>query len=222
MITNFKTFINENLLVPRNLEGREEKLKQINIKLLSQEVINGDLLLDESFMDIDSKFIKLKKVNGNVSLIRSTFLRGLWAEIPEWLKDVEITGNFCCRNNRLITLKNCPQKIGGNFECQFNYLTSLEGCAENIGGVFDCSENKLKSLKGCAKNIGRDFYCQFNILKTLEGGPKMVGGRVRCYNNKLISLEGCPENIGGELYCYDNKIKLELPKNVKLKGKFVN
>ena len=153
MITNFKTF-NENLLVPRNLEGRKEKLKQINIKLLSQEVIDGDLELDESFMDIDSKFIKLKKVNGDVWLTG-----GEWTEIPEWLKDVEITEDFNCSVNNLTTLKNCPQKVGGNFSCSYNELTSLDGCP---------------------KNIGRDFYC------------------------------------------FNNAIKLKLPKNIKLKGKFFN
>ena len=100
MIINFKTFINENLLVPRNLEGRKEKLKQMNIKLLSQEVIDGDLTLDESFMDIDAKFVKLKKVNGNVWLTG-----GEWTEIPEWLKDVEVTGNFYCYYNKLKTYK---------------------------------------------------------------------------------------------------------------------
>ena len=105
----------ENLLVPRNIEGRKEKLKQMNIKLLSQEVIDGNLELDESFMDIDAKFVKLKKVNGSVWLFG-----GKWTEIPEWLKDVEITKNFICSGNKLTLLKNCPQKIGGNFICSNN------------------------------------------------------------------------------------------------------
>ena len=153
MITNFKIF-NENILVPRNIEGRKEKLKQMNIKMLSQEVINGDLRLDGSFMDIDTKFIKLKKVNGSVILEG-----GQWTEIPEWLKDVEIGGAFSCSSNKLTTLKNCPQAIGGSFWCSFN---------------------------------------------------------------KLMSLEGCPKFIGGTFYCFNSKIKLELPKNVKLKGEFYN
>ena len=143
-----------NLLVPRNIEGRKEKLKQMNIRLISQEEIYGNLILDESFMDIDPKFVKLKKVNGGVLLLDAQ-----WTEIPEWLKDVEITGNFDCSNNKLETLKNCPQ---------------------NIGRYFSCSDNEL------------------------------------------ISLGGCPEIIGVDFYCYGNKVKLELPENVILKGKFVN
>ena len=128
-----------NLLVPRNLEGRKEKLKQMNIRLLSQEVIDGDLRLDESFMDIDPKFVKLKKVNGYVWLNDNH-----WTEIPEWLNDVEITRSFYCEYNKLTTLKNCPQKIGGNFWCYSNLLSSLEGCSENIGGSLWCDHNKVK------------------------------------------------------------------------------
>jgi len=138
---DFKTFVNENLLVPRNLEGRKDKLKQMNIKLLSQEVVNGDLELDESFMDIDPKFVKLKKVKGDVWL-----KGGKWAEIPAWLKDVKITGEFRCSCNELTTLKNCPQNIGWSFICRYNLLRSLEGCPEFIGGDFFC-DNNLAKLK---------------------------------------------------------------------------
>ena len=174
MITNFKQF-NENLLVPRNLEGRKDKLKQLNIKMLSQEVIDGDIQFDNSFMDIDPKFVKVKKVIGFVCLDG-----GKWTEIPEWLKNVEISESFDCSGNELTSLKNCPQ---------------------NIGGSFYCLDNKLISLEGCLKFVGLNFYCS---------------------RNQLTSLEGCPEIIEGDLICVNNKIKLELPENVKLKGKFYN
>ena len=188
--------LDENILVPRNIEGRKEKLKQLNIKLLSQEVIDGDLELDESFMDIDVKFVKIKKVNGSVRLNG-----GQWTEIPEWLKDIEITGSFDCSGNKLSTLKNCPQKIGKSFNCASNKLTSLEGCPENIIEELNCRANNLISLKGCPKNIGTSFDC--------------------VYNN-LTSLEGCPEMIGKSIFCYGNKAKLILPTYVKLKGVFYN
>jgi hypothetical protein len=149
-----------NLLTPRNLEGRKEKLKQLNIKLLSQEVIDGNLILDESFMDIDVKFIKLKKVNDYVWL-----KGGQWTEIPEWLKDVEIDGGFYCSYNKLTTLKNCPKNITGNFYCDYNQLTSLEGCPKTINNNFSCNNNQLTSLEGCPENIGGDFYCVGNKAK---------------------------------------------------------
>ena len=128
-----------NLLVPRNIEGRKEKLKQLNIKLLSQELIDGDLELDESFMDIDAKFVKIKKVNGFVWLTGKQ-----WTEIPEWLKNVEILGSFLCAYNKLTTLKNCPHKIGRGFYCSHNLLTSLDGCPKNVEGDLYCYNNKVK------------------------------------------------------------------------------
>ena len=81
----------ENILIPRNLEGRKEKLKQMNIRLLSQEVIDGDLDIDDSFIDIDPKSVKLKKVTGYVSLSGVS-----WEKIPVWLKNVKIIGFFYC------------------------------------------------------------------------------------------------------------------------------
>lgn len=154
---DFKTFIenisvNENLLVPRNIEGRKEKLKQMNIKLLSQEVIDGNLDLDESFMDIDSKFVKLKKVNGYISLNGYK-----WIEIPTWLSNIEINGCFWCSDNKLTTLKNCPQKIRGVFSCSYNQLTSLEGCPETIGEDFYCHNNKVKLKLPDNVKIGGEF-----------------------------------------------------------------
>ena len=157
---DFKTFVNENLLVPRNLEGRKDKRKQINIKLLSQELIDVNLTLDESFMNIDPKFVKLKKVSGDVWLTGRQ-----WTEIPEWLKDVEITGTFSCTYNKLTTLKNCPQKIEGYFLCNNNELISLDGCPKEIGGDFDCAYNQLTSLEGCPEIVGENFYCRNNKIK---------------------------------------------------------
>ena len=157
---DFKTFVNENLLVPRNLEGRKEKLKQMNIRMLSHEVIDGNLHLDESLMDIDAKFVKLKKINGDLELTG-----GQWTEIPEWLKDVEIEGHFNCSDNKLKTLKNCPQKIRGVFSCSYNQLVSLEGCPKNIAGSFNCSYNRLTSLEGCPENIEGIFWCYNNKVK---------------------------------------------------------
>jgi len=163
-----------NLLVPRNIEGRKEKLKQMNIKLLSQEVIDGDLILDESFMDIDAKFVKLKKINGDLELTG-----GQWTEVPEWLKNVEIEGFFDCSFNKLTTLKNCPQNIGNSLLCYNNELISLEGCPETVGGGFACSCDKLTSLEGCPKNIGANFICYGNNVKLELPEYVKIGGEFK-------------------------------------------
>jgi len=144
----------------------------MNIKLLSQEVINGDLKLDESFMGIDPKFVKLKKVNGTVWLEG-----GLWTEIPAWLKDVEIEGGFYCSDNKLKTLKNCPQKIRDSLICPGNKLISLEGCPGNVWKNFYCYNNLLKSLQGCPEFVGGDFWCENNkSILELPDYVKIGGG----------------------------------------------
>jgi len=111
----------------------------MNVRMLSQEVIDGNLILDESFMDIDAKFVKLKKVKGDLELTG-----GKWTEIPEWLKDVEIEGDFYCDHNELKSLEGCPETIGGYFSCSSNQLISLEGCPVFIEGNFWCDNNKIE------------------------------------------------------------------------------
>lgn len=154
MITTIKEWkkFNENILVPRNLEGRKEKLRQQNIKLLSQDVIEGNLEIDESFDGIPEELVKVKEINGHVRLTTNIDY------IPSWLKDVKIYGSFECQFNKLKTLENCPQYIGGSFYCNDNKLTSLEGCPKYIGGSFSCERNyKILHLPEGVEIKG-DFY----------------------------------------------------------------
>jgi hypothetical protein len=48
MITKLKIF-KENILVPRNLEGREEKFKKQQARLFQQEIITGDINIDKDY-----------------------------------------------------------------------------------------------------------------------------------------------------------------------------
>jgi len=148
--------------------------------MLSQEMIDVTLHLDESFMDIDPKFVKLKKVNGTVWLEG-----GFWKEIPSWLKDVEISGDFFCSGNKLETLKNCPQNIGRKFYCQYNKLTTLDGCPQKISSDFSCSNNQLVSLEGCPENIEGDFWCYNNKVKLELPDNVKIGGE---FINKNIKI----------------------------------
>ena len=51
-----------------------------------------------------------------------------------------VTGHFDMGvNKKLISLKNCPNKVNKYFRCS--------GCSA------------LESLEGCPKEVGRDFYC---------------------------------------------------------------
>ena len=125
------------ILVPRNIEGRKDKLNQINIKLLQQEVIDDELLVDESFKDIDPSLVKVKEINGDL-LLRD------WTSIPTWFKNIKVNGNFVCAHLKLTTLENCPKIINKGFSCSGNELTSLEGGPKYVGTNYWCSGNKVK------------------------------------------------------------------------------
>jgi len=163
MITKLNEFIkiNENLFVPRNLENRLDKLKQMNYKLLQQEVIEGYLDIDSSFeFNFDNITIKTKEINGNVKIHLNY--------IPEWFENIKINGTFFNDGNILTSLKGCPKYVKYSFICADNNLTSLEFGPEYVGGNFYCSDNNLTSLEFCPKYVGGDFYCSDNKVQFTE------------------------------------------------------
>jgi hypothetical protein len=146
MITKLKIFKENNILVPRNLEGREEKFKQQQARLFQQEVITGDVEINNDFY-LDFQNVKCKKIIGNV-----------WIEInkiPLWFKNIEIDGRFYCYNIGLTTLEGCPEIINKSFTCAFNNLTTLQYCPKYVGGNFKCYDNKVKFTVDDVKK-----YCQ--------------------------------------------------------------
>ena len=158
MYTKLKTY-KENILVPRNLEGRQDKLKQEAIKLLSQETIKGDFQLYDYMLDIPEELIKVKIINGNF------YCCGLdLKELPKWFEKLTIGDKFFCSHNQLTSLKGCPQTIGGDFSCSFNQLTTLEYGPQTVGGNYSCYNNQLTSLKGCPQTINNSFYCHNNNI----------------------------------------------------------
>jgi hypothetical protein len=199
-------------------EEREKQRRKNIIKLLQQEIIEGDLEID---FDLPNDIIcNTKQINGNVWLRNIT-------HIPKFFKNIIVNGYFYCNNNKLTSLEGSPQIVNGYFDCDNNKLTSLEGAPHTVGGSFLCDGNKLTSLEGAPKKVGGDFYCNdnkltslegapnevkksfyctMNILTSLEGAPQKVGGYFWCYNNKLTSLEGAPKEIGGNFYCNDNNL----------------
>ena len=116
----------------------------------------------------------------------------------------KITGDFCCNESRLTSLKGAPIEVGEKFDCSYNRLTSLEGAPQRVGGSFDCGGNQLTSLKGAPQTIERSFYCYENQLTSLEGAPQIVGGDFECQSNQLTSLKGAPQEVGGGFWCDRN------------------
>lgn len=145
-----QTLSNKNILVPRNLEGRKEKLRKERIKLLSQEVIEGDLHIDETFLDVPKELIKIKEITGSVVLSLEIHF------IPEWLKDVKIYKDLDISYCKLKNLKNCPRYVGRDFECHHNFLKSLKNCPDFIGRNVFCQENSRKLNK--PKKLNNTYF----------------------------------------------------------------
>jgi len=93
-------------------------------------------------------------------------------ELP--IKFNKVTGPFICSNNKLTSLKGCPEYVGEDFWCHGNKLKSLEGCPKYVGGDFLCYQNKLTSLKCCPEIINGNFYCADNQLTSLKYAPKVI------------------------------------------------
>ena len=81
-------------------------------------------------------------VNGSVNLSGGDF-----KELP--YKFGTVTGHFNIGDNpNLISLKNCPNKVGFYFRCSYcPKLESLEGCPKVVGDCFYCSDCKGKFTK---------------------------------------------------------------------------
>jgi len=157
----------------------------------------------QALADIYSRIITessgRKVIRGDVDLER-LHLR----ELPGWLADVEVEGNFICFHNYLTTLKGCPKSVGENFFCDFNRLTSLQYGPKTVGGDYYCDHNRLITLKGAPKVIEDGFFCENNRLTTLQYGPKTVVGSFFCNNNRLTTLQGAPKSVGFDFWCYGN------------------
>lgn len=196
MITKLKKY-NENILVPRKLKDRQEKLKQETIKILQQEELDGDFELEDYMCDIDESLVKTKVIDGAVYMSEQNM-----SELPKWLKNIKVGAIEFIENPNLKSLKNLPIEIDGDIHIsQCRSLESLVGCPENVSGNFTCYYNKLNTLKGCPQIINGFFDCSSNNLSTLEYGPKIVRDIYICNNNSK---------------------KLQYHKDCKICGNFIN
>ena len=127
----------------------------------------------QALADIYSRIITessgRKVIEGDVDL-KNLYLK----ELPEWLIDVEVEGNFYCHRNRLTSLQGGPKTVGGSFSCDFNRLTSLQGAPETVGDTFSCSSNKLTTLQGAPKIVEGYFVCRDNAVKFEEEDVEAV------------------------------------------------
>jgi hypothetical protein len=130
---------------------------------------------------------------GEIDVVGNVYMDTMnLTEIP--VKFGRINGDFNCSNNKLTTLKNCPNIVKGSFSCYVNKLINLNYAPFEVDSMFLCQHNKLTSLVG-SPNIVWIFDCSGNDLTSLEGSPTIIDGDFNCKDNMLVSLEGIPKVI---------------------------
>jgi len=215
MYTSIKLF-KESLLVPRNIEGRQAKLKEQNYKLLQQEIIDGNLTIDETF-DFQNATFNVKQINGDVYLMLNYQ--------PEWLKQVNINGNlFCGKNTNDLKVLDLSNYVDlKQLTCTYNKLTSLDLSTCINLTTLNCHDNQLTSLdlSKCINLIR--LYCYDNQLTSLDISGCKDLTRLYCNGNKLTSLDISNCTNVETLYCYDNQLTtIDLSNNLKLTDKSID
>jgi hypothetical protein len=169
-----------------------------------QDIIDGKSTpKDQSAVKTILDFFQIKRYTINSDL--SVDVKGdVELSFHKWLKVIpvqfkNVTGDFKCVDNNIMSLQGSPQKVGGNFNCSDNNLTDLEGSPKEVGGYFFCFGNNLSTLDGSPQKVGRNFNCSNNKLTTLKGAPQSVGGKFICHSNnpplQKSEREWAEENI---------------------------
>ena len=143
----------ENIFVPRNIEGRKEKLKQNLLKKLSQKIIEGSIVIDCNL--IPNNYIsKTEIINGIVEIKNCNSLK--------FFKNLKkVDGDFDCSHNKLSNLDGCPEVVNGCFFCEYNYLTTLKGCPKIVNDQFWCHDNAIEFSK---KDVEKYCKVKGNII----------------------------------------------------------
>lgn len=120
------------------------------------------------------------------------------------LKNIEHIQNKALKSlsltdNKITSLKGCPEVIHKDFFCHKNELESLRFGPNNVGNYYSVDDNKLKSLKYMPKEVPYIFQCRDNLLENLDYHPLKVGAWSDCSNNRLKTLKGV-ENIEIRMY----------------------
>ena len=196
-IKNVNSIINKynlkEILKPAYLAERKEKYKKSIIKLLQQEIIEGDFDLDFDLGDIQ---IKTKLIKGDLKIYNKDITK-----LPDFSNTI-IKGNFSCSNcTSLTSLEGAPQQCEEFYCNKCRSLTTLEGAPHQCK-VFSCSYcTSLTSLEGAPQQC--DYFDCFNCksLTSLEGAPQQCD-YFNCTDCKsLTSLKGAPQQCN-DFNCY--------------------
>ena len=166
--------------IPCTLWDAEDKSTSSNLQEVSKKFgINVNKIENIEYIDFNTKE-GIKEWLDEMEIKYYTINKDLTVDVNE---DVYISFK---------NLSEIPIQFGiinGGFYCSDNKLTSLKGCPERIKGNFHCDDNNLETLEYCPKEC-RNFYCFDNPnLTSLEGCPEIVNGNFYCFSNPKLTKE---------------------------------
>jgi hypothetical protein len=137
-------------------------------------------------------------------------------ELPEFFKDLTVTGTFNVEKNNLTSCKNFPKFgafvwVGYNkiknfddlesfpshtFGADANSLTSVESLSKFNNELYQIylGQNSLSSLKGLENISLKILSIPRNLISSWEYAPKNMRS-LRITENKLTSWRGMPPNL---------------------------
>ena len=193
-INNYKIF-EKNLLIPRNVEGRKEKQLQMIYRLLQQDVIDGDLDLDDVQI---TNLGKVKRINGELNLENNKTLKSLDnLEYVKWLSAEE---------SALEDLGNL-KKIEKKLYLRWNKNLKSLGKLEIINGDFWATETILEDL-GNLKKVNGYISLKYNKKLKSLGNLEYVGGELWLEKTNIEDLGNLKE-CNNILLSKDTKIPPE-------------
>jgi hypothetical protein len=123
-----------------------------------------------------------------------------------------VYGHFDVSNNKLISLKGCPEKTY-KFHCGWNQLVSLEHGPKSVTTVYNAEHNKLKNIDFIATEYTKcNIYLQHNEISSIDyniiSNLSFVSANVFYISyNLLEDVILKPFSFFKNLYFSNNKIK---------------
>ena len=181
----------ENILIPRRLEGRRELYVKKLKAMLQQKHIEGDLDLSEvpEITDLGN----VETIGGDLNLYNSN--------VASLGNLTSVGGYLNLYHSKVASLGNLIS-VGGDLDVSNSKVASL-GNLTSVGGDLDLSGSKVASLEKLT-SVGGNLWLYDNKVASL-GNLTSVGGNLNLEDSKVASL-GNLTSVGGELYLYGSKV----------------
>ena len=197
--SNLKTIIlevlnEENILIPRRLEGRRELYIKKLKAMLQQKHIEGNVDLRDFPEEIED-LGNVETISGDVNLYKNQSITSL-----ENLTSVG--GYLNLEDSKVASLGNLTS-VGGDLNLFSNKNIESLGNLTSVGGDLWLNRSQVTSL-GNLTSVGGNLYLRNSKVASL-GNLTSVGGFLDLSGSKVASL-GNLTSVGGDLYLRNSKV----------------